>query len=199
MEEYEDIENNAPDAFDAFDAPAITTNPGGHQHETLSQTGQIMHKGGVESEGNQLGNVRALRVTSGNAIKRLKSRVTTRAGKSAEAAIKKFTTQELQVEKDKMQEWKKNVMQEVGRKLQVIKQKQEEAMEAQRQSFQMELERVKGKLELWKSKSKMLEDEIRLLKTLGQHTAQKKPAAKRAQITSDIEHVDKQGDEQGDE
>ena len=198
MEEYEDIENNAPDAFDAFDAPATTTTPGGDQHETLSQTGQIMHEGGVESEGNQLGNVGALRATSGNATKRLKSRVTTRAGKSAEAAIKKFATQELQVEKDKMQGWKKNVMQEVGRELQVIKQRQEEAMKAQRQSFQMELERVRGKQELWESKSKMLEDEIRLLKTPGQHTAQKKPAAKRAQMTSDNEHVDKQGDEQGD-
>ena len=64
-------------------------------------------------------------------------------------------------------------MQEVGPELQVIKQRQEEEMEAQRQSFQIELERVRGKLELWESKSKMLENEIRLMKTPGQHTAQK--------------------------
>ena len=110
MEKYEKIENNAPNSFDAFDAPATTITPGGHKYGTLSQTGQIMYKGGVESEKNQLGNVGVLRATSGNATKRLKSRVTTRAGKSAEAAIKKFVTQELQVEKDKMQGWKENVM-----------------------------------------------------------------------------------------
>ena len=71
MEEYEEMENNA---FDAFDASATTTTPEGHQHETLSQTRQIMHEGGVELEGNQLGNVGTLRATSGNATKRLKSR-----------------------------------------------------------------------------------------------------------------------------
>lgn len=50
-----------------------------------------MHQIGVESERNRLAGV--LRATSGNATKRLKmgqeTRVTTRAGKSAEAAIER--------------------------------------------------------------------------------------------------------------
>ena len=72
-------------------------------------------------------------------------------------------------------------MQGVARELQGIKQIQEAAMEAQRQSFQMRLKRVRGKLELWESKSKSVENEIRLLKTPGQHPAQRKPAAIKTQ------------------
>lgn len=109
----------------------------------------------------------------------------TGAGKSAEAAIKIFATQKLQVEKDKMLGWKKNVMQEVGRELQVIQLRQEEAMEAQRQSFQMVLERVREKLELWESKSRLLENEIKLLKAPKQHQVQRKPAAGNAQTVDD--------------
>lgn len=51
-------------------------------------------------------------------------------------------SQELQGENEKMQAGKENVMQEVSRKLQGIRQVQEVAMEVQRQSFQVELERV---------------------------------------------------------
>lgn len=54
------------------------------------------------------------------------------------------------------------------------------------------------KLELWESKSKMLENEIRLLKTPVQHPAQRKAAANRARVTNDNEQVDEQVDEQGD-
>ena len=147
MEEYEDMEN------DATDASATTTTPGGQEHEALSQAGQMVQWVGVESERNEVGNAGVLRATPGNATKRLKSRVTTRAGKSAQAVIKQFATQELQAEKGKMQEWKENVMQEVARELHVIRQMHEEAMEAQRQSFQIELEHVGGKLEQLESKS----------------------------------------------
>ena len=55
-------------------------------------------------------------------------RVTTRLGKSAEAVIKQFASQEFQGEKEKMQAWKENVMQEVARELQGIRQVQEVAM-----------------------------------------------------------------------
>lgn len=48
-------------------------------------------------------------------------------------------------------------MQEVARELQVIKQVQEEVMEAQKQSFQVELER-EGKV--WEMSSRLLETEI---------------------------------------
>lgn len=61
----------------------------------------------MEFEGNRLGSAGILKARSGNATKRLKSRVTTRAGKSAETAIKQLATQELHAEKGKMQEWKK--------------------------------------------------------------------------------------------
>lgn len=52
---------------------------------------------------------------------------------------------------------------------------------------------------MWEMKSRLLENEIRLLKTPGQCPAQKKPAAKRAQTTSDNGQVDERVDEQADE
>lgn len=45
----------------------------------------------------------------------------TRASKTAEATLKQVAALELQVEKDRMEEWKENVMQEVAREVQVIK------------------------------------------------------------------------------
>lgn len=83
-----------------------------------------------------------------------------------------------------MQEWKENVMQEVAREIQIIKQIQKETMEAQGLSFQMELERVRGKLELFESKTKSLEDEIKLLKSTGQHPVQRHRPAKRVSTTN---------------
>lgn len=167
-----------------------TPTPGGHAYEAMSQAGQTMRQMEGELERNQAGNAGVLKATSGNATKRLKmrqeTRITTRAGKSAEAA-KQLATQELQAEKGRLQEWKENVMQEVASELQVIKQTQEEAMEAQRLSFQMELELVRGKLELVESKTKLLEDEIRLLKSPGQHPAQRLRPAKGVSTTSSNE------------
>lgn len=72
-------------------------------------------------------------------------------------------------------------------------------MEVQKQSFQRELEKVRRKLELWESKSKMLENEMRLLKIPRQHTAQKKSVVKSAQIISNNKQVDKKGTKQRDE
>lgn len=46
-----------------------------------------------------------------------------------------------------MLEWKEKVMQEVARKLHIIRQMHEGVMEAQKQGFHIELERVRGKLE----------------------------------------------------
>lgn len=64
-----------------------------------------------------------------------------------EVVIKQFASQELRSEKEKMQEWKENVMQEVGHEIQIIKQTYKRLMEVQRQSFQLELERIGGKVE----------------------------------------------------
>ena len=142
MEEYEDIEN---DAFDACDATAATA--GEQEHEALHQNRQVARQLELEAERNQSVNLGVLKATSGNAAKRLKvrqeTRATTKAEKSAEAAIKQIAAQELQIKKGRMQEWKQVVMQEVARELQAIKQAHKEAIEVQRQSFQMELEKVR--------------------------------------------------------
>lgn len=104
MEEHKDIENDAPDPCDAS-----TTTTFGHErilHQALQR--QFIEGKGERS---QLANVRVLKATSGNAVKRLKirqdTRVATRASKNAEATIKQIATQELQAKKGRMQEWKK--------------------------------------------------------------------------------------------
>lgn len=125
MEEYEDVDIDASEASDATSETA--------PHQTSQHWFEIgAGKNLSESRG-------VLKATSGNAAKRLKSRqetrIATRASKNAEAAIKQIATRELQVKKEKMQEWKKNVLQEVAQKLQAIKLAQEKVTEAQRQSF----------------------------------------------------------------
>ena len=55
-------------------------------------------------------------------------------------------------------------MQEVVCELQVMRQIHGEAIEAQKQNFQAELERLE---KMWDIKSKLLKDEIRLLKNSG--------------------------------
>ena len=61
-------------------------------------------------------------------------------------------------------------MQEVARELHGIRRAQEEALEAQRQSFQVELERLE---KTWDKRSKLLKDEIKLLKNSKQCSALK--------------------------
>ena len=160
MEEYEDVES---DALVAYDATAAIT-----EGQEQSQSPQITRQLELEAERNQLGNPGVLKATSGNAAKRWKmrqeTRATTRVGKSAEAAIKQMATQKLGAEKERMQEWKHVVMQEVARELHTIRQAHEEAMEAQRCGFQMELEKVREGLRLVESRSKTLEYEISSLK-----------------------------------
>lgn len=107
----------------------------------------------------------------------MKSRLTTRAVKSAEAAIRQYATQE----KEKMQEWKENVKEEVAHELRAIWQAHEGAMEAQRQNFQLELERVG---EIFETKTALLESEIKLLKAVGPQPPQKSPPTKGNSTTS---------------
>ena len=177
MEEYEDVENDASGASGA-------TATAGHEHDVLHQALQIARQLELESERNQSANLGVLKATSGNATKRLKMRQETRAAtrttKTAEAAMKQIATQELQVEKGRMQEWKQNVMLEVTRELQVIKQAQEVVMEAQRESFQVELERIREKLQMVETRSVGLENEIKTLK------AQKQMPEKRTAQTTPI-------------
>ena len=180
MEVYEGIENDAHDACDAPNAPnatAKTPTLEGQQLELWSPAGEITNQIEVESEENQLDNAGILRATSGNA-RRLKSRVLTRAEKSAESVMRQLATQERQAEKEKMKEWKSKFMQEMARELHIMRQVHGEEMEAQRQSFQIELKRVEqgfenkleqvgGKLEKMELRSKMLKNEVRALRSPG--------------------------------
>ena len=177
MEVYNEVENDAGDAY-PYDATAGTA---GHEHEEPGYNMQMVRH--IEEEENadrdELIELGVFKPTSGNATKRLRTRqetrgttrtTTTRAGKSAEAVIKQFASQELRGEKEKMEGWKAIVMEEVARELQGIRRAQEEAIEAQRQSFQAELERLE---KAWDEKSKLLEDEIKLLKNSKQYPAPK--------------------------
>ena len=67
--------------------------------------------------------------------KKLKA-VITRAGKNAEAIIKQIATQELQVQKFRIEKWKQQkVIFEVECELQVIRIVYEKVMEVQKQAF----------------------------------------------------------------
>lgn len=159
--QYGDFEG---DAFDAPDAPDATTTGGRHENECTSHNRQMIRQPEVVLEGKLGGYPGVLKATSGNGVKRLKTRATTRAGKTAEAAVKQLATKELQIEKARIEGWKQMVMTEVALEVQGIKRAHEEAMRIQRQSFQFELERVKERLEMVESRSVALEEEIRSLK-----------------------------------
>lgn len=102
--------------------------------------------GKAENEGNYLAKVGILRATNRNKAKRLKARqkvhVTTRASKSVEAIIKQFASQELRSKKEKIQEWKENVMQTIGRKIEIINQTYKGSIKAPKRSFQLKLEYI---------------------------------------------------------
>ena len=103
MEEYSDIENDTFDAPDATHATPATAKS--QQYETQLQT-PPGHLSRAYNERNRMGKAGILKATSGNGAKRLKPRqelrVTTQAGKAAEAVIKQFASQELRSKKGKM-------------------------------------------------------------------------------------------------
>lgn len=187
MEGYDDVENDAFDAYD--DATAGTA--GRQEHEEPRDNLQMVRHVEEEEEAdrNQLVDMGVFKPTSGNATKRLRmrqeTRGTTRAGKTAEATLKQIATQEFQAEKGKMQIWKQVIMQEVAHELQAIRKTHEESLEAQRECFRVEMEGVTEKLEQMDVRSARLEREIGLLKakeqTLGQHLGRDAPAIKKTQ------------------
>ena len=129
------------------DVPRTTTSSYRQEHELLSQGKEIIQGKKVALKKNRMGNLSVLQATNSNAIKLSSLRFITTVGKSAEAVIKQFTTQELQRKKKKIKKWKEIVMQEVECELHGIKQIHERAMEAQKQSLQLELECMEGKVE----------------------------------------------------
>lgn len=186
MEEYSDIEIDTSDACVASRAPDATpTTMTGPEHEATYPVQQVRQLG-EKVERSRLGKLRVFRPTSGNAAARFRLkakqelRVTTRAGKFAEAVIKQLASQKLQGGKEKMEGWKANVMQEVARKLQVIRQVHEDAIMAQRQNFQAELERLES---VWQLKPELLENKIRLLKSPGLHKSQVRQGQQAARNT----------------
>lgn len=99
MEGYEDVENDAPDACDAT---AVTAE--GQEHGAPHHNLQIARQLGLEAERSQLANLGVLKATNGNTAKRLKrqeTRLTTRAGKSAELAIKQIATRNFKLRKER--------------------------------------------------------------------------------------------------
>ena len=115
---------DAPVAYNARDAIAIAIQ-GSNENETLHQEIEA----GLE-RGNEL-NVGALKATSGNVTKRLGTRQETRGAIRASkngTPIQQMATQERQVEKLRMQEWKRKIMAEVAHELQVMKGAQAEAI-----------------------------------------------------------------------
>ncbi len=185
MEEYEDIEGNALIEYkrsDATDATAATT--GGQRDGVDGQNLQVARQLMLEMEKNQLGTPGILRATSGNAGKQLKmrqeTRAMTRAGKSAEAAIKSIATQKLQAEKEKMREWVEVVMQQVTHELYSIRQAHAEEMEAQRHKFQTELEKVRGKLQQVELVAATLENKVKFLSR--KQTPEQRPTQKKETI-----------------
>lgn len=81
------------------------------------------------------GNFGVLKATSENRAKRLKTRATTQAEKTAETVIKQMATKKLYIEKTQIEGQKQIVITEVALKVQGIKQIHEKAIEIQRQSF----------------------------------------------------------------
>lgn len=135
MEEYKDMEN---DAFNASGAPDTTTVTKGQEFEAANKKKQRGHYLPIVVERNRFGNAVVPRAANGNVAKRAKIRetqVTTRTGKTVEAAAKQMATQELQTVKARM---KSKVMGEVAQELRGMRQAQEEAIEAQRQAFLLE-------------------------------------------------------------
>ena len=201
MEGYNEVENDAYDAYD--DATAGTAK--GREHEVPHHNLQIVRHVEEEEDADktQLIDMGVFKPTSGNATKRLrmrqKTRGTTRTDKTAEATLKQIATQEFQAEKGKMEIWKQMIMQEVGHELQAIRQVHEEAMDAQRHSFNVEIEMVKERLQQEEKQSALFTNEIKILKTqkqapVKQTSHQAKTSRQDApQPTNNNKRVDKRG------
>ena len=122
IEKFKDLEDGMPDTLNAIDATVVTTTTiTRHDNKAMYQSMDIARQLEAEirkSHGLKIG---ALKATSRNGAKRLKAkqetRVATWASKIAEVTIKEIATQKFQVEKSHMEDWKKNVMSKMGRKL----------------------------------------------------------------------------------
>ena len=105
MEVYNDVENDAGDAYH-YDATAGTA---GHEHDEPDYNMQMVRHIEEEDDADRgdLIDMGVFKPTSGNATKRLRiqqeMRATARTSKLAEVTLKQIATQEFQAEKGKMQ------------------------------------------------------------------------------------------------
>ena len=110
MEGYNEVENDAGDAYLYNDATAATAK--GREHGLPGHNLQMIRH--VEEEEDvdrsQLVDIGVFKPTSGNATKRLRlrqaTRETARTDKNKEDTLKLIATQEFQAEKGKMEIWK---------------------------------------------------------------------------------------------
>ena len=162
MEVYNEVENDANDAGDAYPHDATA----GREHDEPGHNMQMVRH--IEEEENadrsDLIDMGVFKPTTGNATKRLRmrqeTREPTRNAKTTEATLKQIANQEFQTEKGKMEIWKQVIMQEVGHQLQTMK----ELAGAQKECFWVEMEELREQLHEMEIKSLRLEKELSLFK-----------------------------------
>ena len=91
MEEYEDIKNDAFNAFDASSRPDAITVIKKHGYEAAGQREQIVHQLAIEVEKNLSGHARVFKAASRNVTKRTKmrkTRIITKTSKTVETTAK---------------------------------------------------------------------------------------------------------------
>ena len=104
MEEYEEMENGAQNAFNTPNASATTTLRE-EEYERSSQSNQIVPWIRAKLKTNGVESLGILKAKSGNAIKKLKMRTISRAGKSAQTIIlMQIASQDRKAEKVQMKE-----------------------------------------------------------------------------------------------
>lgn len=87
--------------------------------------------------------------------------------------MRQFAAQKHQAEKAKMKVQKDKIMQEIIRELHIIQLLYKEVMKGQRQGFQIKLECIRGKLEEFESRSKLLENKVKVQESPGQQISRK--------------------------
>lgn len=127
MEKYQNIENNTSNMYNVYIITTLIIIV-----VRQNQTEQIAYQLGIKIEKSQLANSKVLKNTSGNIAKLLKMRqktyLKTKIGKILKAVIKQIAAQKLQAKKKRIQRWKQIIKQEIGHKLQAIRQAYKKAI-----------------------------------------------------------------------
>lgn len=167
MDENKEIENGASDTFNTFNASTITT-PKGEKHEKLGQNGQMVSWVDVSCrfKGQEVGVSQSYKQKYDKKVENACNHQSREIHPSYhhEANYNQRSTSKKRADEG----MKRNIIQEVAHKLQVIKRIYDGAIETQKQSLQLELEYIGSKIQ-------QLELELKALKTLGQQVSRKIP------------------------